>query len=78
MTALRTAVPGVPVAAAIVVAVLSRVWFTLGELLPLALVPVLPSGGTPGQPQGTVDRPSRGTPDPPAATTGGPDGGAAR
>jgi hypothetical protein len=94
MTALLTAVPGFPVAAAIVVAVLSRVWFTLGELLPLALVPVLPSHGTPGppargtsgppsrgtpaSPQGAVDQQARGTPDPRAATTGEPDGGEAR
>lgn len=71
MTALLTAVPGFPIAAAIVVAVLSRVWFTLGEVLPLALVPLLPSHGTPGPP-------ARATPGPPAASTGEPDGGAAR
>lgn len=45
MTALLTAIPGFPVAAAVVVAILSRVWFTIGELLPLALVPVLPGSG---------------------------------
>jgi hypothetical protein len=27
------------------VAILSRIWFTIGELLPLALVPVLPAAG---------------------------------
>lgn len=48
MTALLAAIPGFPVAAAIVVAVLSRIWFTIGELLPLALVPLLPGPRTPG------------------------------
>jgi hypothetical protein len=43
MTALLGTVPGFPIGAAVVVAVLSRVWFTLGELLPLALVPLLPA-----------------------------------
>lgn len=50
MTALLTAVPGFSVAAAVVVAVLSRVWFTIGELLPLAIAPLLratPSGPAP-------------------------------
>jgi len=45
MTTLLSSIPGFPVAAAVVVAVLSRVWFTLGELLPLALLPLFPSGG---------------------------------
>jgi glycosyltransferase 2 family protein len=49
MTALLAAIPGFPLAAAILVSVLSRVWFTIGELLPFALVPVLPgSGSAPG------------------------------
>jgi hypothetical protein len=39
LVALLAQVPAVPVAAALVVAVASRVWFTLGELAPLALVP---------------------------------------
>jgi len=47
MTALLAALPGFPLAAAILVSLLSRVWFTVGELLPLALVPVLP-GSKPG------------------------------
>lgn len=46
MTALLAAVPGISPAAAVVVAVLSRVWFTIGELLPLLLVPLF--RGDPG------------------------------
>jgi hypothetical protein len=45
MTALLTSIPEFPVSAAVVVAILSRIWFTIGELLPLALVPVLPAAG---------------------------------
>jgi glycosyltransferase 2 family protein len=53
MTALLAAVPGFPISAAVVVSVLSRVWFTLGELLPLALVPLLPaSPAAAGRPAG--------------------------
>jgi len=43
MTALLTSIPGFPASAALVVAVLSRVWFTAGELLPLAAIPLLPA-----------------------------------
>ena len=41
--------PAVPASAALVVAVASRIWFTAAELLPLALLPVLPDGA-PAQP----------------------------
>jgi len=57
MTALLSSIPGFPLAAAVVVAILSRVWFTVGELLPLAFVPALPAGSS--------------EPPPPAAPTAG-------
>lgn len=41
--------PAVPASAALVVAVASRIWFTAAELLPLALLPVLPDDA-PAQP----------------------------
>jgi len=43
LTGLLATIPGVPIAAAVVVGVLSRVWFTIAELLPLALLPLLPA-----------------------------------
>lgn len=45
MTALLSTI--MPAPAAVVVAVVSRVWFTAAEVLPLALVPLLPGGGPP-------------------------------
>lgn len=42
MTALLVAIPDFPLSAALLVSVMSRVWFTIGELLPLLLVPFLP------------------------------------
>jgi hypothetical protein len=41
MTGLLAAVPSIPIEAAVVVAVLSRVWFTIAEIGPLALIPFL-------------------------------------
>jgi hypothetical protein len=41
MAGLLGAVPAVPFSAAVVIAVLSRVWFTIAEILPLALLPLL-------------------------------------
>jgi hypothetical protein len=52
MTALLASVPGFPASAAVVVAVLSRVWFTAGELLPLLVIPALP--GAPGEAGGAT------------------------
>jgi hypothetical protein len=43
MAALLTAVPGFPASAAVVVAVISRIWFTVGELMPLLLIPLMPN-----------------------------------
>ncbi len=42
MTGLLSALPGFPIEAAVLISVLSRVWFTAGELLPLLLIPLLP------------------------------------
>lgn len=44
MSALLAQHPAIPASAAILVSVASRLWFTAGELLPLALVPLLPDG----------------------------------
>ncbi|MGH7575628.1 MAG: lysylphosphatidylglycerol synthase domain-containing protein [Longimicrobiales bacterium] len=44
MGGLLAQIPGLPVAAVIVVPIASRLWFTAAEILPLALVPVLPRG----------------------------------
>jgi hypothetical protein len=41
MAGLLAAVPSVPLSAAVVVAVVSRVWFTAGELIPLTALPFL-------------------------------------
>lgn len=43
MGGLLSQISGFPVAAALLVAVASRIWFTVAEILPLALVPLLPS-----------------------------------
>lgn len=47
MTLLLTQHAAIPPSAAIVVTVASRLWFTAAELLPLALVPLLPNGAAP-------------------------------
>jgi hypothetical protein len=47
MVGLLSQVPGMPVAGAVALPIFSRIWFTLAELLPLALVPVLPVGRRP-------------------------------
>ncbi|HEU5209175.1 MAG TPA: lysylphosphatidylglycerol synthase domain-containing protein [Longimicrobiales bacterium] len=44
MSALLAQHPAIPASAAVLISVASRVWFTAAELLPLALVPVLPDG----------------------------------
>lgn len=44
MLVLLQQVPDVPIAAGLMVAVASRVWFTIAELLPLALIPLFPNG----------------------------------
>ncbi|MGH7444041.1 MAG: hypothetical protein ACREKM_04155, partial [Longimicrobiales bacterium] len=44
MSALLAQHPAIPASAAIVVSVASRIWFTAAELLPLALIPLLPDG----------------------------------
>lgn len=44
MGGLLAQIPGFPVAAVVVVPIASRLWFTAGEILPLALVPILPRG----------------------------------
>lgn len=49
MSALLAQHPAIPASAAIVVSVASRIWFTAAELLPLALIPLLPDGA-PAQP----------------------------
>lgn len=43
MGGLLAQIPGFPVAAVVAVPVASRIWFTAAELLPLALVPILPA-----------------------------------
>lgn len=47
MTLLLTQHAGIPASAALVVTIASRIWFTAAELLPLALVPLLPEGSAP-------------------------------
>jgi hypothetical protein len=42
MSGLLAQIPGFPAVAAVVVPVASRLWFTLAELVPLAIIPVLP------------------------------------
>src|SRR5690606_27899428 len=44
MSALLAQHPAIPASAAVLIAVASRVWFTVAELLPLAVVPLLPDG----------------------------------
>ena len=44
MSALLAQHPAIPASAAVLIAVASRVWFTVAELLPLAFVPLLPGG----------------------------------
>ncbi|MGH7502931.1 MAG: lysylphosphatidylglycerol synthase domain-containing protein [Longimicrobiales bacterium] len=39
MTGLLTAIPAIPLSAAVMIAVVSRIWFTAAELLPLAVIP---------------------------------------
>lgn len=48
LATLLAAIPDVSVGTALVITVLSRVWFTIGEILPLALVPVVPGNAAPG------------------------------
>lgn len=54
MTALLSAI--MPAPAALVVSVISRLWFTAAEILPLAVVPLMPkgSGGGPGAPGAAI------------------------
>jgi len=47
MTGLLAAVPSIPFDAAVVVAILSRVWFTIAEIGPLALIPLMRDDPTP-------------------------------
>jgi hypothetical protein len=42
MTGLLAAIPTIPFPAAVVISVLSRVWFTVAEIVPLAIVPFMP------------------------------------
>ncbi len=44
MSALLAQHPAIPASAAILISVASRIWFTAAELLPLAVVPLLPNG----------------------------------
>jgi hypothetical protein len=46
LSLLLAQIPAVPVAAALVIAVLQRVWFTVAEILPLAVLPFLGPGTT--------------------------------
>lgn len=68
MTGLLAAIPTIPFPAAVVIAILSRVWFTVAEIAPLAAVPFLPQRQTPvvatgeDEAQATTDTP-RGPPD---------------
>jgi hypothetical protein len=49
MGGLLARIPGFPIGAALVVAVVSRLWFTVAEILPLALVPLLPGSPEPAR-----------------------------
>lgn len=66
MTGLLATVPGIPIEAAVVIAILSRIWFTIAEIGPLALIPLVPdrSGGSAppagSQPADTVEDGARG------------------
>jgi hypothetical protein len=46
LTGLLATIPAIPIGAAVVVGVLSRIWFTIAELLPLALLPLMPASTT--------------------------------
>lgn len=57
MAGLLAAIPSIPLSAAVVIAVASRIWFTLAELAPLLLLPLLPPDAASGRPS-DADRPA--------------------
>jgi hypothetical protein len=52
MTGLLTAIPAIPLSAAVVISVTSRIWFTIAELLPLGVIPFARSTGQSNVPPG--------------------------
>jgi hypothetical protein len=57
MGGLLARIPGFPVGAALLIAVASRVWFTVAEILPLAMVPLLPAKPEPRHQQEDAEAP---------------------
>ncbi|MCI0432452.1 MAG: lysylphosphatidylglycerol synthase domain-containing protein [Gemmatimonadetes bacterium] len=62
MTGLLAAVPAIPVSAAVAIAIASRIWFTVAELIPLATLPFLRGRAAPdsGASAGTGSPPGSG------------------
>jgi hypothetical protein len=53
MTGLLAAIPVIPLSAAVLISMLSRIWFTLAELLPLVVAPFAEMPVLPEEPTGT-------------------------